>query len=207
MGDNPSHFKDDPANPVEQVSWDDVQTFLDRLNALVPGLAAGLPSEAQWENACRAGTTTPSPSARTSRRSRSTTTATNPTPTERRPVPERTVPVKSSRPTRGAVRDARQRREWCADWYGDYPKAADRPVRPAGGRQARAARRVVGPAASALPTATGSGRIRATHWLPPCPRSKARPGRAGGGAARGRAGASGARRPGCGQRRRRMAAF
>jgi formylglycine-generating enzyme required for sulfatase activity len=70
MGDNPSFFKDDPANPVEQVSWDDVQTFLDRLNALVPGLDAGLPSEAQWENACRAGTTTPSPSARTSRRSR-----------------------------------------------------------------------------------------------------------------------------------------
>ena len=31
MGDNPSRFNDDPANPVEQVSWDDVQIFFDRL--------------------------------------------------------------------------------------------------------------------------------------------------------------------------------
>ena len=58
MGANPSHFKDDPQNPVEQVSWDDVQTFLGRLNGMVPSLDAGLPSEAQWERACRAGTST-----------------------------------------------------------------------------------------------------------------------------------------------------
>ena len=37
MGDNPSHFKS-PDRPVEQVSWDDVQGFLERINALVPGL-------------------------------------------------------------------------------------------------------------------------------------------------------------------------
>jgi len=59
MGANPSRFQEHPANPVEQVNWDDVQTFLDRLNALVPGLDAGLPSEAQWEYACRAGTIEP----------------------------------------------------------------------------------------------------------------------------------------------------
>ncbi|MBN8524032.1 MAG: SUMF1/EgtB/PvdO family nonheme iron enzyme [Planctomycetes bacterium] len=56
MGGNPSGFPDDPLCPVEQVSWDDCQEFLARLNRRIPGLDATLPSEAQWEYACRAGT-------------------------------------------------------------------------------------------------------------------------------------------------------
>ncbi|MCX7099819.1 MAG: formylglycine-generating enzyme family protein [Methylococcales bacterium] len=59
MGDNPSQFKDHPENPVEQVSWQDAQAFIDKLNSLFPGLQARLPSDAQWEYACRAGTDTP----------------------------------------------------------------------------------------------------------------------------------------------------
>jgi formylglycine-generating enzyme len=56
MGGNPSHFTWDANRPVEQVSWDDVQRFIEAFEALVPGCGVGLPTEAQWEYACRAGT-------------------------------------------------------------------------------------------------------------------------------------------------------
>ncbi|OQX09233.1 MAG: hypothetical protein BWK73_23315 [Thiothrix lacustris] len=59
MGKNPSSFTDNANNPVEQVSWNDSQEFIKKLNGLLPGLQAKLPTEAQWEYACRAGTTTP----------------------------------------------------------------------------------------------------------------------------------------------------
>ena len=58
MGNNPSHFSDcGDACPVEQVSWDDVQVFLERLNEMDPGKEYRLPTEAEWEYAARAGTT------------------------------------------------------------------------------------------------------------------------------------------------------
>ena len=56
MGDNPSNFSG-MNNPVEQVSWDDIQSFLGKLNQQ-SGKTFRLPSEAEWEYAARAGTTT-----------------------------------------------------------------------------------------------------------------------------------------------------
>ena len=57
-GSNRSGFKEDPQNPVEQVSWDDVEAFLKKVGQLLPGVKAELPTEAEWEYACRAGTET-----------------------------------------------------------------------------------------------------------------------------------------------------
>ncbi len=54
MGTKPSHFKG-VTNPVETVSWRDCQGFLARLNKRIGGLNLRLPTEAEWEYACRSG--------------------------------------------------------------------------------------------------------------------------------------------------------
>ncbi len=63
MGVNPSYFKGDLSRPVEKVSYIDAKNFCNALNTRLAGLIPDgykfdLPTEAQWEYACRAGTTT-----------------------------------------------------------------------------------------------------------------------------------------------------
>lgn len=59
MGSNPSYFKDKRLS-VETVNWEDCQEFIRRLNGLLQNsdFKFSLPSEAQWEYACRSGATT-----------------------------------------------------------------------------------------------------------------------------------------------------
>jgi formylglycine-generating enzyme required for sulfatase activity len=126
MDDNPSHFTGDPDLPVESVSWLDVQRFIKQLNELFPGLQARLPTEAQWEYACRAGTQTPF------------VFGDNITPEQvnydgnypyaggnKGLCRQRTVPVKSLPPNPWGLYEMHGNVwEWCADWYGDYLREA-----------------------------------------------------------------------------------
>jgi formylglycine-generating enzyme required for sulfatase activity len=67
LGSDPSRFTGDEQplarpdgqlRPVERVSWDEVQRFLRALETMLPGCEAALPTEAEWEYACRAGSDT-----------------------------------------------------------------------------------------------------------------------------------------------------
>ncbi len=123
MGNNPSHFQDDPRNPVEQVSWDDVQTFIGNLRRRLPGLPVRLPTEAEWEYACRAGTTTPFSFGDQITPELVNYNGNNPyAGGEKGLFRQMTVPVASLPANSWGLYEMHgDVYEWCADWYGDYP--------------------------------------------------------------------------------------
>jgi formylglycine-generating enzyme required for sulfatase activity len=105
MDGNPSYFTG-PERPVESVSWDDAQEFLDRLNRRDASYWYRLPTEAEWEYAARAGTTDseePSLSAVAWYRDNAR---------------GETHPVGEKRPNAWGLYDMLGNvSEWCADWY------------------------------------------------------------------------------------------
>jgi formylglycine-generating enzyme len=135
MSDNPSDFKDDPRNPVETVSWDDAQRFIGQLNERVSGLNACLPTEAQWEYACRAGTTTAFSFGENITSEQVNYDGNHPYSGGKKGLyRERTVPVGSLPPNAWGLYEMHGNVwEWCEDWFENY--ASDAQVDPRGPRE------------------------------------------------------------------------
>ena len=128
MGKNPSHFQgaivgnENADLPVENVSWDDAVEFYKKLSELPDEKKAGrvyrLPTEAEWEYGCRAGSKTAYtfddeegllPEYGWFRRNSS----------------QRTHTVGLLEPNAWGLYDMHGNVvEWCSDWYGEYPKGA-----------------------------------------------------------------------------------
>ena len=126
MDENPSRFTerqvDENSRPVEQVSWDDCKDFLWNLSEAIPGLDVRLPTEAEWEYACRAGTRTPFSFGGNITSAQVNYDGTYPYPGggsgEYR---EKTVPVKSLPANPWGLFEMHGNvDEWCHDEYGAY---------------------------------------------------------------------------------------
>lgn len=122
VGNNPSNFKG-PTNPVETVTWDDAVEFCKKLSAKT-GKTVELPTEAQWEYSCRAGTTTPFNTGQTISSDQANYNANsaydNGTEGEYR---QKTTSVGNFKPNDWGLFDMHGNvMEWCSDWYGLYPQ-------------------------------------------------------------------------------------
>ena len=117
MGTDPSLFKG-AQNPVESVSWKACDDFCKKLSSKL-GLTVSLPTEAQWEYACRAGTTSAYSFGSSLNGREANCDGNYPYGTSTKgPYLEKTVPVKSYAPNTWGLYDMHGNVwEWCQDWY------------------------------------------------------------------------------------------
>ena len=135
MGNNPSHFKGDKLLPVEKVSWDDTQAFCLKLKEITQA-PFGIPTESQWEYACRAGTTTPFHFGSELNGRQDNCDGTVPYGTDSEgPYLKKTTPVGKYQANAWGLYDMHGNVwEWCSDWHGDYPTGSvTDPIGPATG--------------------------------------------------------------------------
>jgi formylglycine-generating enzyme required for sulfatase activity len=121
MGSNPSEFKG-PQNPVEKVSWNDAVEFCRKLSELPSEKSAGyvyrLPTEAEWEYACRAGT-------QTAYSFGNSESELGDYAWYDENSGGKSHPVGSKKPNAWGLYDMHGNvYEWCQDWYGDYPSGS-----------------------------------------------------------------------------------
>ena len=123
MGQNPSHFKD-ADRPVEEVSWEDTEVFIEKLNDHIDGLKLRLPTEAEWEYACRAGTQTPFWFGDNITTDQVNYYGEYPyAGGEKGEYRQQTVEVKALPCNSwGLYQMHGNVWEWCIDWYGEYPE-------------------------------------------------------------------------------------
>jgi len=121
---NPSHFSNCGDHcPVEQVSWNDCQEFIRKLNQREGNGTYRLPTEAEWEYACRAGTTTPFNTGNCLSANEANYDGNYPyMGCSRGQYRKKTVSVGSFSPNAWGLYDMHGNVwEWCQDWKGDYP--------------------------------------------------------------------------------------
>jgi formylglycine-generating enzyme required for sulfatase activity len=123
MGNNPSEFKGEKNLPVDNVSWDNCQKFIKKLREK-DKKPYRLPTEAEWEYACRAETKTPFHFGETISTDQANYDGTFTFRNSKKGVyREKTTPVGSFPANAFGLFDMHGNVfQWCQDWHGDYPQ-------------------------------------------------------------------------------------